>query len=33
VVDVDWYVEDNQAKYSIDVDREKAALQESLARI
>ena len=28
VVDVDWYVEDDQEKYSIDVDREKAALHE-----
>jgi multidrug efflux pump subunit AcrB len=26
VVDVDWYVEDDQTKYSLSVDREKAAL-------
>jgi multidrug efflux pump subunit AcrB len=26
VVDVDWYVEDDQAKYTFSVDREKAAL-------
>ena len=36
VVDVDWYVEDDQQKYSIDVDREKAALHgvsdEEIAR-
>jgi multidrug efflux pump subunit AcrB len=26
VVDVDWYVEDDQPRYSFDIDREKAAL-------
>ncbi|MBK7393829.1 MAG: efflux RND transporter permease subunit [Chloracidobacterium sp.] len=26
VVDVDWYVEDNQTKYSLKIDKEKAAL-------
>lgn len=26
VVDTDWYVEDNQAKYTFEVDKEKAAL-------
>ena len=26
VVDVDWYVEDNQTKYRLDIDKEKAAL-------
>ena len=36
VVDVDWYVEDDQAKYSLSVDKEKAALngisEEDVAR-
>jgi multidrug efflux pump subunit AcrB len=36
VVDVDWYVEDDQAKYSLSVDQEKAALngisQEDIER-
>ncbi len=26
VVDVDWYVEDNQAKYSLKIDKQKAAI-------
>jgi multidrug efflux pump subunit AcrB len=26
VVDVDWYVEDNQKKYNLEIDKEKAAL-------
>lgn len=26
VVDVDWYVEDNQLKYSLDIDKRKAAI-------
>jgi multidrug efflux pump subunit AcrB len=36
VVDVDWYVEDDQPKYSLSVDREKAAIdgisQDEIAR-
>ncbi len=32
IVDVDWYVEDDQPKYKLVVDKEKAALARHLRR-
>ena len=32
MVDVDWYVEDPQVKYDVDVDLDKAALQRCFGR-